>query len=461
MVLISKKYNFIILNNLRCGSVSIETYFSNDKDIHKLISEFKQRIKIETDFEYHERFNNSSICKKICNLLNYNYNKLFSFFTIRNPWDRIVSLYFFLRPDKNLKIFIDNGYEKGSAFFYNFNEWLKKIYQLYKSGNDIFKNYKIESYAFDEDGNQQVTKIYNIENFSINQLCHDINEYNSLLNMNNELDNFHKMIFEENIDKLNITYHNHYSSYYSIESIEYVREMFCKDIEFGKYSFIYSNEISINVLNNYDKKLTSKGWIPNNCLPEAKLLFENRHIFIEELINVINTKLWFKCGLEGVDYFIKNNNKPSEKNIINSTYEPAWRLFFILYYNNPPKENEKYLKNSINFLKKIYPDRIRLACFSLSEPGMMVGLHTDNNSDPKHYRIHIPLILPKSNNEHKGTTVLTYEEAVNSNYAYIQVDNDFRIWRDDDYFIVFHEHSHATYNNSNENRFLLLIDIYV
>jgi hypothetical protein len=228
MVLISDTYNFMYLVNAKTGSTSMRIYFQchgeyikNSKyDIYNTYYKIKD---ISVPYKYDIDHNNSVTAKLICKTLNKDYNKYFSFIHIRNPWAKMVSLYFFDKPDKNrIGCCYKANYDKESAFYYNFNEWLK--------GRDL-KWFKIEQWIED----QQVTKIYPIEIFTLKQLENDINAFNKergtgapILELDGELGHH------------NATVHDHYSTYYNEESIEIVRKTFAKDIELGGYTFEYS-----------------------------------------------------------------------------------------------------------------------------------------------------------------------------------------------------------------------------
>ena len=77
---------------------------------------------------------------------------------------------------------------------------------------------------------QLVNKIYPVETFSLAALCRDINQFNA----NRDVP---PLTLTQDLPVTNTTQHAHYSTYYSAESVEIVREMFRKDIELGHYEF--------------------------------------------------------------------------------------------------------------------------------------------------------------------------------------------------------------------------------
>ena len=224
MVLVSDTYNFMYLVNPKTGSTSMRKYFqcygTYIKDSkYGIYSPYHKIRDTHLPYKYDIDHNNSLTAKLMCETLNKDYNKYFSFIHIRNPWAKAVSIYFFDKPDKNRIGYYKSNYDKESAFYYKFNEWLK---------GRCFNYFKIEKWI----GEEKVNKIYPIETFTLKQLENDINAFNKecgtgapILELDGELG------YE------NTTVHDHYSTYYNEESIEIVRKAFAKDIELGGYTF--------------------------------------------------------------------------------------------------------------------------------------------------------------------------------------------------------------------------------
>jgi hypothetical protein len=223
MVVLSEKHKYIYIVNPKTGSTSVRNLL-----LHKL----KQSSLLQNNFNDNNKYdihhNNTVLTKDMCSKLNKNYNDYFSFTTIRNPWEKMVSLYFYAKPDKNFCELFEKTYDKSTAFYYNFNEWLKN-----KKINKHNCWYKIEHWAF-ENNTQSVNKIYNIETFSIKQLFQDILQHNKEKGYE-----FNEKDYEIDIElpMENSTTHEHYSKYYNDESIEIIRKIFAKDIEIGNYEF--------------------------------------------------------------------------------------------------------------------------------------------------------------------------------------------------------------------------------
>tara|TARA_Y100000310_G_scaffold345513_1_gene465835 strand:+ start:6785 stop:7348 length:564 start_codon:yes stop_codon:yes gene_type:complete len=57
------------------------------------------------------------------------WDEYYKFSTVRNPWKKMVSYYFFYRPDKNFRQYYRNDieYDHTTQFHFSFNEWLKRV----------------------------------------------------------------------------------------------------------------------------------------------------------------------------------------------------------------------------------------------------------------------------------------------------------------------------------------------
>jgi beta-hydroxylase len=212
---------------------------------------------------------------------------------------------------------------------------------------------------------------------------------------------------------------------------------------------------------NENKLIKSKCWINNKLFPEAKDIFDNKNIIIEELNQILNKDLWaiWSNDYQSTPIFtnmkhddiIKRLNDTSGK--INSTKNASWRLFGLIL-NKELLPNSKLCPNTIKLLAK-YSDKILNAGFSLLEPKCYIGSHRDFND--KFYRLHIPLIIPKSNNKIQQSFISEIDSK--KDVCVLQVESDYKVWKDDEYFIFDDTCQHDAWNNTNENRIVLLVDL--
>lgn len=181
---------------------------------------------------------------------------------------------------------------------------------------------------------------------------------------------------------------------------------------------------------------------------------------MKELINILDSDKW---GIWSSDYtttpiFTKMTEKQiierieSNSGKINSTKEPSWRLFGLIL-NKQILPNASLCPNTIKILQSC-SSRILNAGFSVLEPKSYIGEHKDFNN--KFYRLHIPLIIPKINNTISNSFI---EKAQSESLCVLQVENDYRIWKDNEYFIFDDTCLHNAWNNTSDIRIVLLIDL--
>ncbi len=148
----------------------------------------------------------------------WKYKRYFKFTFVRNPWDRLVSSYFFLckggmNPqdavwaEQNLGQFGDFGsFVRGWVNEENIRTWVHFLPQHY--------------FICDQDGKVMVDFVGRIENME-----QDFSHVARRLGCNKKL------------AKINAGDNRHYSSYYDAETREIVRRVSARDIELFDYSF--------------------------------------------------------------------------------------------------------------------------------------------------------------------------------------------------------------------------------
>lgn len=176
---------------------------------------------------------------------------------------------------------------------------------------------------------------------------------------------------------------------------------------------------------------------------ELKILENNKEIIINELKNILNKK-WISYDSihkDKYDYFsqVKEENvfkkfKSLETNLNYDKLNPGWKTY-VLIFNGKITSYSKGFENTMSILKKI--PGVKHAGFSCFEPGAISDYHTDNNFDT--YRYHLPLIIPKGDCKFK---------LLNKYYTF---NNP----------IIFDDScKHQVWNNTKDNRIILIIDIY-
>lgn len=151
---------------------------------------------------------------------------LFIFTIVRNPWERMLSLYLFYK----YKFFRKEFFSGNPDIDDDFNKWIKYIYSKDFDRSRIHSKVNVFKYCFSnqlnwvKDENGQLIKNINI--FKKEELDYE--------------DLFENILKLQNFDSKTIihpTNHSHYSNYYNEESKELIRKYYTEDIDYFGYKF--------------------------------------------------------------------------------------------------------------------------------------------------------------------------------------------------------------------------------
>ena len=137
----------------------------------------------------------------------------FKFAIVRNPWDRMVSYYFF-RKTKQKKEFLLHDY--------TFEQWLEYLAQ-----NNLFGD------------NKQLGRLQ-IDWLSIDGVTIELNQLLRFENLNNDIKLLAKNINVKNhhLDKINVSIRDaNYKTYYNSNTKSIIEKYYQKDIDYFKYTF--------------------------------------------------------------------------------------------------------------------------------------------------------------------------------------------------------------------------------
>ena len=164
---------------------------------------------------------------KIVQTKNIKKEDLFIFTIIRNPWERMLSMYLFYHKNNynspeffsgNMEI--DNDFNKWIEFIYSSKFDRKRIHSAVNIFNYCFSNQL--NWVKDENGNIITnTHIYKIEDLDLEHL----------------FKNILKLKTYDAKTKVHPTKHKHYSYYYNEKSIELVRKHYSDDITYFGYDY--------------------------------------------------------------------------------------------------------------------------------------------------------------------------------------------------------------------------------
>ena len=225
---ISHKHKFIFLSKPKCASESIREKLNQFSDI--MSTDSYPYHHHTTAYELRMHFNSKG----------WNWDDYFSFTTVRNPWDMIVSLYHYGKPDTNGLYWWEEerlGIQRNPYKIIDFNEWvlsdgIGKSWHMYKVLNGEIKKgiwtndfslYTLDNYIKDYNSNVLVKKVLKTEN------------------MNEEFLKAQEQLgikVKEELKKTNTSNRKkNYQDYYSQEAKKRIDKEFESDIEFGKYIF--------------------------------------------------------------------------------------------------------------------------------------------------------------------------------------------------------------------------------
>lgn len=203
--MISYKYKCIFIHITKCGGTTIDCVFRNKFFGHGKAIQYKNGT---------PHLNDNTIGSGPITQYNDSANffdEFFKFTFVRNPWDRIVSFYF---------------YHKQRNFdYYDFNKISFKKFTLnYLYTQPMQTPLNINQcidWITDENGNILIDFIGKFENFQedFNIICDKIG------------------IPRQELPHKNKSKHKHYTEYYDDETRSIVAEKYAKDIEYFGYEF--------------------------------------------------------------------------------------------------------------------------------------------------------------------------------------------------------------------------------
>jgi chondroitin 4-sulfotransferase 11 len=186
--MISDKHKFIFIHITKTGGTSIQKLFQGKLKTHKFAKNYKKLIGDEK------------------------WNNYFKFAFVRNPWDKMVSQYFFIQKK-----------HKGN-YELTFREFILG-FESFSQGNgeDISVEFNPVQlpWILDDDGNCLVDFIGKFENFQkdFDLVCDKIG------------------VAQRQLPHKNKSKHKNYTEYYDEETRAIVAKQFAKDIEYFDYKF--------------------------------------------------------------------------------------------------------------------------------------------------------------------------------------------------------------------------------
>ena len=191
---ISHKNKFVFLAVPKTASTTIRLALTKYSD--KLSED-------DADSPYHHHVSAKKL-KKHFRYKNWNWNEYFKFAFVRNPWDRVVSIY---------------GYLKSRAL----ENRPKPVFYL--NNTKTFKEYIFNGVYYQP----QLNHFGNISEFYIGKFENLQQDFDIICDKIG--------IPKQQLPHKNATKHKHYTEYYDDETRQIVAEKYAKDIEYFGYEF--------------------------------------------------------------------------------------------------------------------------------------------------------------------------------------------------------------------------------
>jgi hypothetical protein len=249
----SRSHKFIFLSNPKCASSTIRGLLHNRCEV--TAKKILDRARKEADLT--DPANPAgSLVRNAVNLLHItahqlkgsfyrskikgggehslNWEDYYSFGTVRNPFKKMVSWYFFLQPDKNFKTILDintkDGYDVDTAYHHHFNDFVN-----YLTENE-YKSLPNHDYFFTDwdSGELLVNDIFKVED--INEIFPKKFKEATGIELKTPLPNV-MPDFQVAEQSRYVKFKGNPYELYNDDSRQYVEERFASDIDKFDYSF--------------------------------------------------------------------------------------------------------------------------------------------------------------------------------------------------------------------------------
>ena len=211
--MISHKHKFIYTRVPKTGSTSLAKLLNrNVPDVFRpLWLKINPSLSIYTKTNEHASLAHLKSC-----MSERDYNEYFKFGIVRNPWDKLVSMY-----HKHVK-----GGKRGSGENDSFEDWITNTWNRVSKKAEKQKKNRKKKYCPSKFGPQ----------YDLVEGCDFIGRFENLQQ------DVYTICDKINLPRLelprkNTSIHQHYTKYYNNKTREMVAELYAKDIEYFNYKF--------------------------------------------------------------------------------------------------------------------------------------------------------------------------------------------------------------------------------
>ena len=204
--MISNQKKFAFVHIPRTAGTSIEMQLKKYRDKNESVGHNTSiEIKNSLDCPCQHTCDGHNTALETKNVLGKNWDNYYTFTIVRNPWDRAISAYSYILQNDSW------------AKYPTFKMWITKnrkqfLREIARPQTD---------WILDENGDILVDHIFKFEDLknAWKQICDDLN------------------IKHITLETLLPSHHNHYSKYYTPETVEVIRETYKEEIEMFDYRF--------------------------------------------------------------------------------------------------------------------------------------------------------------------------------------------------------------------------------
>ena len=229
-MIISTEHKIIYLSNCKCASTTVRQHFLPVQN-EELVNKVQDRAMGNPHMPYHQILKALEYHQE-----NINTEEFFLFSTIRNPWERIVSLYNYCKPDKNCVPFwgakFGNKREEGTSCSFEKFIFSGLNAHFNKTGGSFRYACRNAQDMFGENYNK--IKIYKSEELDVNKIMDDIND--SILEAKVGRVKF-KIIDSDSWEEKEKIESKNYREYYNDELRNIIANHYELDIKIGEYEF--------------------------------------------------------------------------------------------------------------------------------------------------------------------------------------------------------------------------------
>jgi len=216
--MISHKHKFILIHIPKCGGTSVELALLKNEgiemknydqdDLNFLSENQKQKYRIGYDYK-----GTSTQHRKIDQFKDGREKNYFTFTFVRNPWERFLSEYFYIKKSEGCKC--NKDFDKKFPTFKHFvkNNGIKCCYYAH--------DYPQIDFVFNANQNKLTNFVGRCEDmqYDFDYVCGKLK------------------IPKTKLPNRNPTKHKHYTEYYDEETKQIVAERYAKDIEYFGYKY--------------------------------------------------------------------------------------------------------------------------------------------------------------------------------------------------------------------------------